>query len=113
MKIEKIRDLVKDYFVNMLLLRWIWVFGLLAIGTFFLFYGQVQGTFDIYESIRTASIRDLSFFQIWTVITSSVLINYSISFSVKYKFPRTEVLFFLVSLLSLSVLYFHVVPNFF
>lgn len=110
---SKLQQNLGQYFIGMLLMPWIWAFGLLILEFVLISYYNFQpknvlSEFNLLQIFK--SQVDLN--QIFGFVGLFVLGNYSISFATRKNYPRMSLLLFYLSLFSLCILFTFVWPYF-
>jgi len=110
---QKIKENLGQYFIGMLLMPWIWVFGLLVLEFVLLSYYNFQPKnaireFNLLQIFKTQV--DLN--QIFWIVVGFTIVNYSLSFFNRKSYPRLSLLLFYLSLFSLSIVFTFIWPYF-
>ena len=104
---------IKNYFIGILLMPWIWNFGFFGIQTLFV---QFYLTRPDIERINTSLIatfnKQIIIWDVWKLILFLLVGNYTISFFVRQKQPKLSIILFLTTLLILFYMASLTIPFF-
>jgi hypothetical protein len=93
---------LKNYFIGILLMPWIWNFGFFGIQTLFVqFYLSRPDLERINTSLIATFNKQIIIWDVWKLVLFLLIGNYTISFFVRQKQPKLSIILFLTTLLIL------------
>lgn len=93
---------LRNYFVGILLMPWIWNFGFFGIQTLFIQFYLSRPDLDRINTALIATFnKEVVVLDIWKLVLFILIGNYSIAFFVRQKQPRLSIILFLTTLLIL------------
>ncbi len=105
----KLRSNLKDYFIGMFLVPWVWIWGFFII--FFCTYllGFYRGLFTGLENFRLSS-DFINLVVVWITVFIGLLGNYSIYHYTRYTHPRLKPVLFIISFFTFTIFTFIYFP---
>jgi hypothetical protein len=104
---------LKNYFVGVLLMPWIWNFGFFGIQTFFVQFYLSRPNIEIINTFLTTSFnKQIELIDLWRMTLLIMVGNYTISFFVRQKQPKLSIILFLTTFLILFYMATLTVPFF-
>ncbi|MEI6728796.1 MAG: hypothetical protein WCK98_04090 [bacterium] len=110
---KKIPTGIKNYFIGILLMPWIWNFGFFGIQTLFVqFYLSRPNLERINTSLIASFNKQIIIWDVWKLVLFLLIGNYTISFFARQKQPKLSIILFLTTLLILFYLASLTIPFF-
>lgn len=108
-KIPSQKGVIK-YFTTMWKLPWIWIWVYYLCGSGIVLWSMFTTNTIVIEQTRVSIQESYSIEYLWTFVTFSLILNYTIAFVYRFVYIRLGTIMFLISLLIELIFFIHLWP---